>query len=264
MNTLKPLLMIQFRTDAGIQLEQISIREKLTQDDTLLPQVHFLDALDAGNDTLFADPARLLSQYRGVILGGSAEFYFGGNVSPEHTEKHEAMLVRLRPFVTYLLEHDIPTLGIYFGHQLLATFLGERVITDPKQAETGQLCVRLSDAGRRDPLFTGMPDDWKAFFMHRDSAQALPAGAVLLASGERSHIGAFRYKTRIYGVQFHPELDRHDHTPRLVLHPEYIHGSVEEFLETLEWVPHARKVLHNFLNMTQNIAFVPVRIGDDA
>ena len=263
MNALKPLLMLQFRTDAGIVLEQASVLEKLSQDIVASPPVHFLDALDAHNDALFADPAVLLSRYRGVILGGSAELYFGGNNSRECEEKHEAMLVRLRPLVTYMLTHDFPTLGICFGHQLLTTFLGEKVVADSQQSETGQLCVRLSDAGKQDPLFAGMPDDWKAFFMHRDSAQALPEGAVLLACGERSRIGAFRYKTRIYGVQFHPELDRHDHMPRLALHPEYIHGNIEDFLETLEWVPHARKVLHNFLNMTHDVAFAPIQISDN-
>lgn len=263
MNVRKPILVLQFRTDAGIQLEQDSIREKLMRDGAVSFQIHFFDALDARNDTLFADPSALLSRYCGVILGGSAELYFGGNISLECEEKHRAMLVRLRPLVTYLLEHDFPTLGICFGHQLLTTFLGEEVVADSQQSETGQMFVRLSDTGKQDPLFTGMPDAWKACFMHRDSARALPEGAVLLASGERSRIGAFRYKTRVYGVQFHPELDRHDHIPRLALHPEYIHGNIEDFLETLEWVPHARKVLHNFLSMTHDVAFAPIRISDN-
>ncbi len=260
MEIVKPLLMVQFRTDAkGKKLEQIAIREKFAQSEGFIPEVVFLDAFDVENESSFACPERLLADFRGVILGGSAEFYFGGNVSPENDRKHQAMLWRVRPFIFFLFEHDVPTLGICFGHQLLATFLGETVETDPRQSEAGSFSVHMTPDGRQDPLFVGVPDDWKAFFMHRDSALRVPKEAVLLASGERSHVGAFRYKTRVYGVQFHPELDRHDHEERVRLHPEYVSGSMDDFLSSLEWVPHARKILWNFLSITEEFAFEKVR-----
>ncbi len=253
----KPLLMVQFRTDErGKELEQIAICEKLTPSSNgSLPDILFLSAFDAENEGRFAHPETLLADVRGVILGGSAEFYFGGNVSPENDEKHQAMLRRVSPFIEYLFEHDIPTLGICFGHQLLATFLGETVATDHKQSETGSFPVRMTSDGREDPLFSGMPEYWEAFFMHRDSALGVPKEAVLLASGERSLVGAFRYKTRVYGVQFHPELDRQDHEERVRLHPEYITGDVEDFLASLDWVPHARQILWNFVAITEKFAF---------
>jgi GMP synthase (glutamine-hydrolysing) len=256
MQSLKPLLMVQFRTDErGRTLEQEAIREKCTGGAGPTPALIFLNAFDAENEPVFADPEALLSRVRGVILGGSAEFYFGGNGSLEQDEAHRAMLERLRPFISALFTHDVPTLGICFGHQLLATLLGETVARDPDQAEAGSFAVHMTADGKRDPLFLGMPEEWGAFFMHRDSALGVPQESVLLASGTRSSVGAFRYKTRVYGVQFHPELDRQDHEERVRLHPEYIAGDVEDFLASLEWVPHARKVLWNFLAITETFAF---------
>lgn len=246
---MKPLLMIQFRTDAGKELERISVREKLILQGGPVPDIHFFDAFDASHDIFFSSPASSLAPFQGVILGGSSEFYFGGNTSSEREEAHQAMLARLRPFLQHLLENDFPVLGICFGHQLLAYVLGEKVIADPNQAETGSLSVGLSDEGKNDPLFAGLPESWKAFFVHRDSAMDLPRESVLLASGERSRIGAFRHKSRIYGVQFHPELDRHDLPPRLMLHPEYVSEGVDAFLASVEPVPHAGKILRNFVDL---------------
>lgn len=261
METTKPLLMVQFRADEkGKKLERIAIREKLAQSDGSVPSIVFQDAFDARNDFFFAHPETSLFDFQGVILGGSAEFYFGGNSSPENEEKHRAMLERVRSFIRYLFEHDVPTLGICFGHQLSVTFLGERVVADPEQSESGSFPVRMTSEGQQDPLFAGVPDDWKAFFMHRDSALRVPKEAVLLARGSRSRVGAFRYKTRIYGVQFHPELDRHDHEERVRLYPEYVPGSVDDFLLSLEWVPHARKILWNFLSITEEFTFEKIRI----
>ncbi|MFZ3032354.1 MAG: gamma-glutamyl-gamma-aminobutyrate hydrolase family protein [Candidatus Moraniibacteriota bacterium] len=245
----KPFLMIQFRTDAGKQLEQISVQEKLAAYQEAAPDIQFFDAFDSENDALFAAPETWLASFQGVILGGSSEFYFGGNTSDEFEAKHQAMLVRLQPFMEYILEQDFLTLGICFGHQFLAHALGTSVVADPHQAETGSLCVALSDTGRQDPLFVGMPESWKAFFVHRDSAMELPRESVLLGSGERSQVGAFRHKNRIYGVQFHPELDRHDLPSRLALHPEYVAEGADVFLSSVDLVPHAGRILHNFVEL---------------
>lgn len=247
MTAAKPFLMIQFRTDAGKELEQLSVREKLSFHHTHVPEIRFFDAFDAGNDALFANPAEWLSGFQGVILGGSSEFYFGGNTSTEREEAHQAMLERLRPFLLFLLENDFPVLGICFGHQMLAHALGEEVVADPDQAETGSFSVSLSEAGEEDPLFSDMPEVWKAFFVHRDSVMKLPRESVLLAQGERSQVGAFRHKKQVYGVQFHPELDRHDLPPRLRLHPEYVSEGIDAFLDTIEAVPHAGRILRNFV-----------------
>lgn len=243
----KPFLMIQFRTDAGKQLEQISVKEKLALYQEVIPEIHFFDAFDSGNNALFAAPEEWLACFQGVILGGSSEFYFGGNTSDEFEAEHQAMLVRLKPFTDFLLEKDFPTLGICFGHQFLAYALGVPVAADPNQAETGSLVVALSESGRQDPLFIDMPESWKAFFVHRDSVTELPREAVLLGSGERSRVGAFRYKNRIYGVQFHPELDRHDLPSRLSLHPEYVAEGADVFLSSVDCVPHAGRILSNFV-----------------
>jgi len=83
--------------------------------------------------------------------------------------------------------------------------------------------------------------------MYRDSVVSLPEKCVLLAHSSRCGIGSFRYKNNIYGVQFHPELEKDEVCFRVTLHPEYAGESLETFLETLQPSDHASKILANFL-----------------
>ncbi|MBP7811923.1 MAG: gamma-glutamyl-gamma-aminobutyrate hydrolase family protein, partial [Candidatus Moranbacteria bacterium] len=157
MERVKRLLLVQFRTDErGIELERMAFKEKFASSDGSKLEIIPINAFDAENEAAFAHPAALLVDVQGVILGGSAEFYFGGNVSKKNDQQQQAMLSRIEPFILYLFEHDIPTLGICFGHQLLVTFLGEKVAADLRQSETGSFPVRMTSEGRHDPLFLGM------------------------------------------------------------------------------------------------------------
>jgi GMP synthase (glutamine-hydrolysing) len=98
-----------------------------------------------------------------------------------------------------------PTVGICLGAQLLARALGGRVHTGDAP-EIGLYPLSLTDAGRAEPLLTGL-DGALAFHWHADTF-ALPAGATLLASSARYPHQAFRVGPRSLGVQFHPECDR--------------------------------------------------------
>ena len=66
--------------------------------------------------------------------------------------------------------------------------------------------VRLTDAGRDDPLLDGFADGTPTFNAHRDFITAGP-GAVVLARSDRAPVHALRAGGRVYGVQFHPEMD---------------------------------------------------------
>lgn len=109
------------------------------------------------------------------------------------------------------LRHAVPTglpvLGICYGHQLLAQALGGEVADLEPEPEVGTVCVALTEAGRRDPLFHDLPEKFPAHASHVQSARRLPAGAVHLASSDREPHHAFRVGPRAWGVQFHPEFD---------------------------------------------------------
>ncbi|MGE0784422.1 MAG: glutamine amidotransferase [Sandaracinaceae bacterium] len=115
-----------------------------------------------------------------------------------------------------------PTLGICYGHQLMAATLGGEVGPNARGREIGQVEVTLTEAGRADPLLSALPSPARVSSSHRQCVVRLPDGAVLLAEGAAERHQAFRVGERAWGVQFHPEWDA-----------EVIRAYVESRRETL-------------------------------
>jgi len=108
-------------------------------------------------------------------------------------------------FLRRAVDADLPTLGVCFGHQMLAVALGGRVEKNPNGREIGTVPIELTDAGAADPLFDGLPRAFTVQATHTDAVTELPAGAVLLASNERCSVQAFAVGRRVRTVQWHPE-----------------------------------------------------------
>jgi len=146
---------------------------------------------------------------------------------PEDAQEYQAVIVMGGPmgvydeaeysflrdehrFLTRVLGHGVPLLGICLGSQLLAKALGARVYRNP-QKEIGWYTVDLTPAGAADPLFAGLSSPVSVFQWHGDAFD-LPAGATPLASSPLCTHQAFRYGDRVYGLLFHLEL-----TPDVIL-----------------------------------------------
>jgi len=128
--------------------------------------------------------------YDGVVVTGSRSSVYS----------EEPWIEGLLDWVREAAEGGLPTLGVCFGHQVLAEALGGEV-ADMGEYELGYRTVRH----RGGPLFSGVPEEFTVFTTHSDAVTDLPPGAELLAENEYG-IHGFR-KDRSFGVQFHPEYD---------------------------------------------------------
>ena len=139
-----------------------------------------------------------LDGYHGLIV-------LGGPMNVDQTDTHPHLEAEVRA-IRQAIERDIPVLGICLGAQLIAKALGSAVSANP-QKEIGWYDVAVSEEGSRDPLFAHFEAGEKIFQWHGDTF-AIPAGAVQLASSESCANQAFRYGDRVYGLQFHLEVDQ--------------------------------------------------------
>jgi GMP synthase (glutamine-hydrolysing) len=103
----------------------------------------------------------------------------------------------------------IPVLGICYGLQLLAQFLGGRVEPGLKR-EYGKGTLRVKDSFC--PLFANLPETLQVWNSHGDRLTRLPKGFRAVAVTDNSAFAAIENKReKMFGLQFHPEVA---HTPR--------------------------------------------------
>ena len=104
-----------------------------------------------------------------------------------------------------------PVLGICLGAQQLAASLGAPVTTGP-HPEVGAGQVELTADGRRDrvlgPEYGGLASTAVPCVHWHQDTFSLPDGAVHLAATRAFPHQAFRWGDRVYGLQFHVEVDR--------------------------------------------------------
>ena len=102
----------------------------------------------------------------------------------------------------------IPVLGICYGVQLLAQFLGGKVEKGLKR-EYGKGTLRVTDG--QCPLFAMLPGTLQVWNSHGDKLTQLPRDFKSVAVTENSEYAAIENRGRkFFGLQFHPEVA---HTP---------------------------------------------------
>ncbi|MEO5801901.1 MAG: glutamine-hydrolyzing GMP synthase [Verrucomicrobiota bacterium] len=103
----------------------------------------------------------------------------------------------------------VPILGICYGLQLLAQFLGGKVEKGQKR-EYGKGTLTIKDDSC--PLFKKLPAAIQVWNSHGDKLTELPEGFHPVAKTENSAYAAIENRAKhFYGLQFHPEVV---HTPR--------------------------------------------------
>ncbi|MBI4093967.1 type 1 glutamine amidotransferase [Candidatus Kaiserbacteria bacterium] len=243
------ILVIQFRNDeAGIEAEKSAFFRTIGKISTLT----FKNALR--DEVAWSQPRAVLAVFDGVILPGSAELYFDGG----HHDEHEGRVIAnkiaeaAKPFVQYLIQNDIPTLGICFGHQLLAYASGAPVRYSTKEGKTGTMRIGIDAAGENDPLLAGLPKNFFGQYVHKDAVADLPGNATVLASNrDRCRHAILRYGPHVYSVQFHPERTREDCIASMQRAPEYLEAGADPN-EIFKETPRSPQVLLNFVYIVQS------------
>ncbi|SDM01920.1 GMP synthase (glutamine-hydrolysing) [Halogranum gelatinilyticum] len=130
------------------------------------------------------------SDVDGVILSGSTAGVYESADYPWMDE--------LRTLVRDLVAHEIPTLGVCFGHQLVNDALGGSVEHRGLTAEL--VDVDLAD----DPLFAGVGS--RIPMVHGDHVTALGDGMESIAEADYYPNLASRHEDApLWTVQYHPE-----------------------------------------------------------
>ena len=108
-----------------------------------------------------------------------------------------------------ILDLKLPILGVCFGIQLFAHYMGGKV--EPGQRrEYGKGTLTVTD--RACTLFNRLPEDLQVWNSHGDKLTKLPRGFRPVAITENSKYAAIENRSkRFFGLQFHPEVV---HTPR--------------------------------------------------
>jgi GMP synthase (glutamine-hydrolysing) len=129
---------------------------------------------------------------KAIILSGGPSSVYDKN-SPKLDET----------FYDYVLEENIPLLGICYGFHLIIDQMGGN-IESVKTKEYGKTKISIE---KRTLLFDGLEKQEIVWMSHGDQVINLPKGFHSYAKTENCPIAAYgNNEKKIYGVQFHPEV----------------------------------------------------------
>lgn len=140
-----------------------------------------------------------LEGYDGIAITGSALHVYNGG--PE--------VMRQVDLVKAAIDTGTPLFGSCWGLQVITAAAGGSVRKNPKGREIGfGRGIRLTEAGRKHPMYVGKLDVFNAPTVHLDEVEMLPPGTIVLATNAMSSVQAAEIRTNgsiAWAVQYHPE-----------------------------------------------------------
>lgn len=148
-----------------------------------------LDSYLVPKDGLPSDVGDLL-----IVMGG-----------PMSVNDPDRWIVEETAFIRSVLQANRPVIGVCLGSQFMAKALGVTVRSG-KALEIGMTQIRLTDSGKKDPVFGDCPETFDVFEWHGEIFD-LPNECTPLAGSGIAPLQAFRYGERAYGLLFHLEME---------------------------------------------------------
>lgn len=146
-----------------------------------------------------------LGEADGVVLTGSTAGVY-------ESERHP-WIADQEALVRDLVERQIPTLGVCFGHQVVNSALGGTV--EP----IGSTATLVEADLGADPLFDGVEP--VVVSLHGDAVTELGDGMAVIASADHASVFGTRHRSApLWTVQFHPEISA-DHREALTEHVDW-------------------------------------------
>ena len=140
-----------------------------------------------------------LEGYDGIAITGSSLHVYNGG----------AEVMRQVDLVRAALNTGTPVFGSCWGLQVIAAAAGGSVRKNPKGREIGfGRGIRLTEAGRKHPMYVGKLDVFNAPTVHLDEVDTVPPGTTVLATNAVSAVQAAEIRTNgsvAWAVQYHPE-----------------------------------------------------------
>ena len=133
---------------------------------------------------------------------GDLLIVMGGPMSVNDSDK---WIAEETAFIRSALLAGTAMIGVCLGSQFMAKALGA-VVRSGKELEIGITPVRLTGAGKQDPVFGAGPESFGVFEWHGEVFD-LPKDCVPLAGSDIAPLQAFRYGDRAYGLLFHLEME---------------------------------------------------------
>ena len=135
--------------------------------------------------------AVMLKEPSGIILSGGPASVYENNAP-----KIESQLFSL----------GIPVLGICYGMQFMSKNLGGRVVAGSK--EYGPASLKLSARAKETLAAKALPQNFTVWMSHGDEVKKPFKGAKVLGStADVPYAFVGNIKSKMYGVQFHPEVE---------------------------------------------------------
>jgi len=153
--------------------------------------------IDVHKKQKLPDVVQAAEKLTGIIITGS----------PAMVTDQDEWLIYTQKWLNQILDFSIPTLGVCFGHQLLADLLGGQVAYNKKGRNLGVSEFSFSENASSDSLLKSIShhSSIPTFASHLQHVKTLPKSATLLGSCELDENHAFRAEEVLWGLQFHPE-----------------------------------------------------------